>query len=372
MSESNKFPTSPNPPHLLPKVIYSPQEWSDCVELEPTPQQPISAELVEPIDLSFSETSSETPTENDVYSYNPQSEQLTENIDWFTLAHKLGQQNRELLKTVVELEQALAESQHQLQHQKLRAQNAEALLTQQTQQLTQTQGKRTQLIQELEQAQQLAQNQQVFIETLTQQLENTQHQTANLERECAFLKEDNNTKTQKLIFLEEQIQEFRSRLFRQQRYTLQYKAALDQCLNFPLTEIDNSLTVSSITSKEKSIQPWSSNSQTISPLSLSDSNSTLNSLEDVFFQPITVSFQEKDFDSTPDPNLLNSNPNTDEDEVDAFLDEFFASFEPEESPQPEPISKRVSSDWPSPVISPISSGQKSSSKIIDLPKFVRK
>ncbi|MDJ0717400.1 MAG: hypothetical protein QNJ54_24810 [Prochloraceae cyanobacterium] len=172
------------------------------------------------------------------------------NIDWCAQAHKLRQRNRELLKTVVKLEQTIADSQEKLQSQVLRTRSTDNIVAQQTEQLNASQEQIESLNRELEAARQTAQRQQILIETLSKQLEASQEQVAQLERECALLQEDYNQQTQKVSETREQIHELHSRLQRQQRYTLQYKAALDRYLEVPSP-------ASLLIPKAQPIQPWS-------------------------------------------------------------------------------------------------------------------
>ncbi|WP_013321918.1 hypothetical protein [Gloeothece verrucosa] len=397
MSESNRFQMPPDQSNLLPKVIYVPQEWSDSVELEEISTGSITAEVIESIEpSSFLNLSEEQDSSIQATILNSSKTEFSQERSWLTVVRKLRQQNRELLKTVVNLEQALGESQHQLHNQTLRSRSAESLLTKQTQELTQTQAQITHLTRELEQAQHLTKNQKFSLLNLTQQFESTQQQAALLERECALLKEDNNEKTQKLIFLEQEIAELSSRLHRQQRYTLQYKAALDQCLEVPQAQLNHSSTAYSLTSKVTSIQPWSSHRQQLSSQYLAESTLEINpydrDIEGKFLDPINLSLDQTSQSFVDEPNIpskidlipsnfnssLNSDyceePLPDEDEIEAFLDEFFTAFEPEKTVSSEPMTKGISanlSNWPSPVISSVTSVQKKPSRNIELPGFLR-
>lgn len=212
-------------------------------------------------------------------SSNLADDSFMQNGDGFILARQLREKNQDLIKTVVQLEQALTDSQEQLHSQVKRSHRADTLIAQQVEELNQTQQEVTHLLGELETSGQTIQNQQLFIDNLAKQLAHSQKQVAQLERECALLQENYHDCSQKLEVTEQQTRELRSRLHRQQRYTLQYKAALDQCLgvstaeNISNSSSENPITSVSLTPKIPSIPPWSVQSNKIN--SLTDQNSTI-------------------------------------------------------------------------------------------------
>ncbi|ELR97247.1 hypothetical protein [Gloeocapsa sp. PCC 73106] len=87
----------------------------------------------------------------------------------------------------------------------------------------------TKLLSQLDVSNQTLQNQQVMIETLSYQLREIQEQLSGLERECTEILDKYNQQTYKLLETEKQLQELHGRLLRQQRYTLEYKTALEEC-----------------------------------------------------------------------------------------------------------------------------------------------
>lgn len=160
----------------------------------------------------------------------------------------------------------------------------DTLIAQQTQELAVAQEQATRLLHELESAQKLAQRQQVLIETLTEQLENAQERVVYLEQQCALTQQHYSEQSKKLVETESVHRELRSRLQRQQRQTLQFKAALEKCLDvavpnreleqqlepqtngFALSEsIDLDLNLhanlQSFLPKGQPIQPWSAEPQ---------------------------------------------------------------------------------------------------------------
>lgn len=186
------------------------------------------------------------------------SESSQKKIDWHKLAHKLREHNRQLLKKIFKLEQEIADVNNRLEEQINRSQRTDLLIAQQAEELNCDREEISRLVRELEGSQQEKQSQQSFIEDLSKQLEGSQEQIAQLERECAFLQENCNKQTQELIVKEEQSKELNSRLQRQQSYTLQYKAALDQYLNISASDKNEpKLSEPSFRFGTKPIQAWS-------------------------------------------------------------------------------------------------------------------
>ena len=182
--------------------------------------------------------------------------------------NKALQQTRNMLR----LERRNWESQSQQIKQRSYEQTAH--IAQQTQELTTTQEQVVKLFRELENAQQTAQRQQILVETLTTQLEVSQEQVAQLERECAITQQRYSEQTQLVHQTDNACKDLRSRLLRQQRYTMQFKAALDKCLDVPaaksvanlenlsiemnVTRTDSTSHVSDLlTPKAQPVQPWS-------------------------------------------------------------------------------------------------------------------
>lgn len=153
--------------------------------------------------------------------------------DWFVQARKQRQRNRELVKTVAQLEQALAETQDELQAQEVRSKGSETLITQQAEELYATKQQLSQFFQDLETAHQTIQRQQLLIETLSEQLEIAQHQVAILEEECSTLREVERQQSQELQQAQTHAEDLFIRLQYQQRQAQQFKAALDKCLDSP-------------------------------------------------------------------------------------------------------------------------------------------
>ncbi|ACB52228.1 conserved hypothetical protein [Crocosphaera subtropica ATCC 51142] len=226
--------------------------------------------------------------------------------DWFNLARKLRGQNRELLDTIVTLEKALAESRQQLQDYQERSRHHNALLSQQTAQLQSTQAENSHLLEQLQTSQTQLQQQQLNLDALQQQLQASQAAFAQLERECALLKEETLQNKHQLVLKERQINELQQRLQRQQRYSLQYKAALDHCLSSHAKKIPSAEVKSTIdrqtASNVVSIQPWSSSLETKIPPSLTPSAVPSDESDHCSSNAIDETLEEL-FSLTPDQTL---------------------------------------------------------------------
>ncbi len=147
--------------------------------------------------------------------------------------------NNGLYKQVEQLKDDLAESEKVLQWQKTRSSVTESMLNQHAQELTAAQEQIKSLFQQLETAVQTVQHQEIFIETYKAQLQISQQRLAQLERECALLQTNYSEQSQQLLQAENTGRELRTRLMRQQRQTLQFKAALEKCLETPVPSYDS-------------------------------------------------------------------------------------------------------------------------------------
>ncbi|NEQ37067.1 MAG: hypothetical protein F6K40_12585 [Okeania sp. SIO3I5] len=150
----------------------------------------------------------------------------TEELESATIMEALHDCNRELVNRVTELETALEECQKTLE-------NQEKLLEERTRELAGTQQQVTRLFYKLELCNQIIQRQEVLVESLTDQWEKSEQHQAQMERECALTKQSYNQQSYHLKELENSCQELRSRLYRQQQQTLQFKTALERSLEMP-------------------------------------------------------------------------------------------------------------------------------------------
>lgn len=154
------------------------------------------------------------------------------------LNEELTTANGDLYSQVEQLKQELAEAEKILQWQKKRSSVTDSMLNQQTQELAAAQEQIQSLFQQLEAAVQTVQRQEIFIDTHKAQLQISQQRLAQLERECSLLQTNYNEKSQQLSHSENTCRELQSRLMRQQRQTLQFKAALEKCLDTSVPNYD--------------------------------------------------------------------------------------------------------------------------------------
>ena len=208
-------------------------------------------------------------------------EERSKDADWFALAQKMRQRNRRLFEQVNELKQALKEKQQGLSAELMRSQERDALLTRQGEEIQILQGQLARLFQTLESSHQSAQRQQILIETLSEQLQSSQERVAQLERECSLTQQRYNEQSHQLLQEANTCRELRTRLQRQQQQTLQFKIALEKCLEMPAnspTEAPQFHYKGDIATgyvpKAQPIQPWSSNSDFLADKS--DINSLWN------------------------------------------------------------------------------------------------
>lgn len=174
--------------------------------------------------------------------------------------------NRDLIHRVAELEAELDENRQNRQDQQTQ-------LLQRTQELGATQDQVKRLFKKLEIANHVIRQQQVLVETLTQQWEVTQTRLAQMERDCALTQQRYNEQFHELVQAQNSGRELRSRLHRQQRQTLQFKVALERCLEnqpqfesgkqtletLPILREEQSLlsSASLLIPKASPVQPWS-------------------------------------------------------------------------------------------------------------------
>lgn len=150
--------------------------------------------------------------------------------DWFALTQKMRQRNRRLLDQVTQLKAALSEKEEALHLEQMRVRDRETVIIQQSEELRSSQEQLTRLFHTLESSHQAAQRQQILIETLSEQFQGSQERVAQLERECALLQQRYNEQSHQLLQAANTCRELRTRLLRQQRQTLQFKAALEKSL----------------------------------------------------------------------------------------------------------------------------------------------
>ncbi len=251
----------------------------------------------------------------------------TDVAELVTLSEALRNQNNELMAHVEQLEKLLDECHTALQSQIERTQTAEAKAVQQASELHTTQEQITRVFGELEASQQIAHRQQILIETLTQQLQGSQERVAQLERQCALVQQRYNEQTQILLKSETTCQELQDRLQRQQRYTLQFKAALDKCLEMPSLKPKVSQPETEEQRTQQNLHPLIFSPRPIQPWSAATSESNLQESEK---EQAEVSGRESaNFQVELSPEALISNESELAPDIEYFGNPFFSIPEPE-------------------------------------------
>ena len=179
--------------------------------------------------------------------------------DLVSLIQELNQCNSALLDRVSQLEEALEQS-----HSSFPGIESNEPMPQD---LSEAREQITTLYNQLEFAHQTNQRQQILLETLTDQLEASQERVAQLERETSLLQQRHTEQSQILAQTEGNCRDLQTRLYRQQRYTLQFKAALEKCLEVPVPQYEGQDLPSAQTTgdylflpKAQRIKPWAAQS----------------------------------------------------------------------------------------------------------------
>jgi hypothetical protein len=130
---------------------------------------------------------------------------------------------------------------------------------------------------------------QEHITTLYNQLEASQERVAQLERETSLVQQRYTDQAQSIAQSESNCRDLQARLHRQQRYTLQFKAALEKCLEVPMPQYEGQDAPSAQTAgdylflpKAQRIKPWAAQSNAM-PGKMPWMNLTTDALAD--FEP---------------------------------------------------------------------------------------
>ncbi|HEY9701751.1 MAG TPA: hypothetical protein V6C58_04865 [Allocoleopsis sp.] len=150
--------------------------------------------------------------------------------DWIETTLKLRQINKDLLVRISQLESALGECRSEFQLQQQKAQAQDSLLLQQNQELNEASEQVNILFKELESSHYVAQKQQVLIESMNKELEDNLVKIHQLETECAEIQKQYQLQAHTLIETEKNAKILNDKLQQQQKYTLQFQAALTEYL----------------------------------------------------------------------------------------------------------------------------------------------
>jgi archaellum component FlaC len=155
-----------------------------------------------------------------------------------TIANACGTTSEPNWYLIVEqIEKALIESEQKLELQVERSRSANHLITQQAAELNDAQTKLSHLLVQLDTAKLVRNQQQETIDRLTNKLQQARTRIASIERDCSHLLDKYQQQTDRLWQTEAQVKELSYRLDRQQRYTLQFKTALNECLEEPMPDL---------------------------------------------------------------------------------------------------------------------------------------
>ncbi|AUC62173.1 hypothetical protein AA637_13915 [Cyanobacterium sp. HL-69] len=167
------------------------------------------------------------------------------NLDWYAIACKVREKYEKLKEKATNLEKSLVGYQKEIKAK-------DVIINEQNQDLDAHKETVNKLYRKLEDDTGKIKNQQLLIEKLAQDLKDSQTQRGRLERDCSFLQENYNQLQYQVREKEKENQELNARLQRQQRSTLEYKAALDKYLQSSSTDKPP------VTSAEKTtIKSWS-------------------------------------------------------------------------------------------------------------------
>ncbi|MEM7063154.1 MAG: hypothetical protein AAF572_08315 [Cyanobacteria bacterium P01_B01_bin.77] len=192
-----------------------------------------------------------SPSFDQISSPEPSSQRETELLD---LVRDLNECNDVLLAKVSQLEESLERSQAALQAEIDHSGN-----------LPQGDREIVQLVTELEQSNQALQHHQRLNKTLQTELATSRERALRLETEHTALLQQSTAHSQELLQANTNCRDLRARLQRQQRYTLQFKAALEKCLsmsagtpNSGVANLDTSGIAAAAMPKTEEIRPWAS------------------------------------------------------------------------------------------------------------------
>ncbi|AFZ47827.1 hypothetical protein Cyast_1872 [Cyanobacterium stanieri PCC 7202] len=150
-------------------------------------------------------------------------------MDWYAIACKVRAKYEKLKENNHNLEKSLLGYQKEIEVK-------ERVIYEQNQELEVFQENVNKLYHQIEEDKAKIREQKLLMEKLAQELKDSQIQRGALERECSLLQENYNQLQYQIKEKEKENKELNIRLQRQQRSTLEYKAALDQYLESPVAQ----------------------------------------------------------------------------------------------------------------------------------------
>ena len=283
-------------------------------------------------------------------------------------------EHQDLLQELSVYKQALSEAERQLEGQARRSQSADQLIAQQAEELSKVQEHLAYTVAEFQVYREEAQRQQFQVESLTEKTVTSQARTAELERECSLLQEFCEEKGHQIKVLEQQLEEVRARLQRQQRYAIQYKTALEQCLATPNLNPSSDIAhaIASLTGQVTPIQPWSAQTQTneTTPFKFPDKNTpqelnpAIAQIPVVTAESAEVAPVDEIWESNESPEMIVPPPT-------AVTEPSPVALAEPETPPSKPIEKIPSQRDRSFLSFAIHPSEPKSRRCVDLPSFVR-
>ncbi|PZV23900.1 MAG: hypothetical protein DCF12_18190 [Snowella sp.] len=283
-------------------------------------------------------------------------------------------EHQDLLQELSVYKQALSEAERQLEGQARRSQSADQLIAQQAEELSKVQEHLAYTVAEFQVYREEAQRQQFQVESLTEKTVTSQARTAELERECSLLQEFCEEKGHQIKVLEQQLEEVRARLQRQQRYAIQYKTALEQCLATPNLNPSSDIAhaIASLTGQVTPIQPWSAQTQTneTTPFKFPDKNTpqelnpAIAQIPVVTAESAEVAPVDEIWESNESPEMIAPPPT-------AITELSPVALAEPETPPSKPIEKIPSQRDRSFLSFAIHPSEPKSRRCVDLPSFVR-
>ncbi len=233
---------------------------------QPLPKPTTDSSVTESFQSDEAVTDETTTILIDSHCDSPSLDDLTEMDISEASREELMVYHSELMGWIRELESALQDCQSDFKAHLQQYGQQEHLLEQRTQELLALKERHGTLNQEVDIQQKAHQRQTILVETLQEQLDSSQERVAQMERDFSQVQRRCSDQAQQLLQAEGLCRDLKSRLSRQQRHTMQFKAALEKSLavsvndsDYDLGDVDMESMDSSgeLFPRPKPVQPWS-------------------------------------------------------------------------------------------------------------------
>ena len=317
------------------------------------------------MDIQASEGTSQESNTLDESRERPQDLQPDNLADAIAIIHQLRQDKRQLQERVWDLEATLNRIEHGPEIQQSVSRATSEILDGDA-----------------------ARRQQSLVETIRAKLQTCEHQMARMEREFALTQQRYNEQTYQLQQSEQTCEELRSRLNRQQRYTLQFKAALEKCLEEVEIRNGNLVTANTAESVEpmyfapaQPVEPWSMNGMEVDAAleeatnvenieEISEEIATSAESATIPVESYPVDSQESHLD-TLEQAILDDGGEEDEENLEGATDENAKISETETAPTSPPEPKPIPIPEASVLPPELPNRKRQPLSKVDLPKFPR-